>query len=309
MAILLYYWKGQPNFGDAISGYIVSSISKRKVKWIDFRRTFRFVYDKFLYDLRKIKRFKLFRTFKHLFFGGRVVWPHQRVFFSVGSILDFADKHTVVWGSGYREPYSTSYPEYVYSIRGKLSLSLLPKTLQDHYIAIGDPAFLLPLLYSPCVIKSKKLVIVPHFTDYEFFRTRYGDKYTVVNVRSTDVEGIIDIILSAEYVLSSSLHGLIVSHAYGVPALWVKHNYVQSSDFKYLDYFSSVDIRCKKGMVDFDECLRDDDSIDKLFNGHVEYSTVRQSKIREIQYELLRSFPYKIKDSFYDIISPMMCIH
>lgn len=119
MAILLYYWKGQPNFGDVVSGYVVSNISKGKVKWKNPRRTFQGIYDKFLHDVRNIKRFKILRTLKHLLLGG-VVLPYQKVLFAAGSILDFADKHNIVWGSGYREPYSVSYPECVYAIRGKL---------------------------------------------------------------------------------------------------------------------------------------------------------------------------------------------
>lgn len=45
-------------------------------------------------------------------------------------------------------------------------------------------------------------------------------------------------ILSCEYVVSTSLHGLILADAYGVPNQWITLQ--NRSDFKYKDYYSSV---------------------------------------------------------------------
>ena len=53
---------------------------------------------------------------------------------------------------------------------------------------------------------------------------------------------IIDKICSCEFIVSSSLHGLIVSDSYNVPNLWAsfpKDN-INGGLFKYKDYFSSV---------------------------------------------------------------------
>lgn len=67
-----------------------------------------------------------------------------------------------------------------------------------------------------------KVGIVPHFVDYAFFFDNYADKYNIIDVRTNDVEGVIDQINESEYILSSSLHGIIIAHAYGIPALWIK---------------------------------------------------------------------------------------
>jgi hypothetical protein len=40
--------------------------------------------------------------------------------------------------------------------------------------------------------------------------------------------------------VSSSLHGIIVAHAYGVPARWVRWRHDSGDGIKYLDYFQSV---------------------------------------------------------------------
>ena len=51
----------------------------------------------------------------------------------------------------------------------------------------------------------------------------------------------IDKILSCELILSSSLHGLIVSDAYGIPNHWCQIHFKMDDDgFKFRDYFFSV---------------------------------------------------------------------
>jgi hypothetical protein len=44
--------------------------------------------------------------------------------------------------------------------------------------------------------------------------------------------------------VSSSLHGIIIAHSYGIPAAWIAiseiHGSGVSADFKFLDYYSSV---------------------------------------------------------------------
>lgn len=59
-----------------------------------------------------------------------------------------------------------------------------------------------------------------------------------------DIEVIIRKVLACEYVISTSLHGLIIAHAYGIPALWYEYREVEwhGSDVKFFDYFSSVGI-------------------------------------------------------------------
>lgn len=52
----------------------------------------------------------------------------------------------------------------------------------------------------------------------------------------------IDQILSCEMILSSSLHGIIVADAYGVPNLWCKFTDYEApgKGFKFKDYYLSV---------------------------------------------------------------------
>lgn len=56
---------------------------------------------------------------------------------------------------------------------------------------------------------------------------------------TNDWKNFIDEIVSARFVVSSSLHGLILAEAYGVPCVMLKNT--ESSDlFKYKDYYYST---------------------------------------------------------------------
>ena len=65
-------------------------------------------------------------------------------------------------------------------------------------------------------VKNIQIGIVPHFSEVDYFIKQYGLKYTVIDLRTFEVEKVIDEINSCQYVLSSSLHGIIVAHAYHI---------------------------------------------------------------------------------------------
>ena len=106
----------------------------------------------------------------------------------------------------------------------------------------GDPALLLPKLYRPAVGQRRELGLVVHFSD----KPRLAESVrTMKNLRLIDIqdhiESVIDQIVSCEFVASSSLHGIIASHAYGIPAVWVQFRPLPSGDgVKFDDYFLSI---------------------------------------------------------------------
>ncbi len=65
-------------------------------------------------------------------------------------------------------------------------------------------------------------------------------------VRFIDVmeypEKVIGLIDQCEYILSSTLHGLIVADSLGIPNAWIESPDLTGGRFKFDDYYSSLDV-------------------------------------------------------------------
>ena len=286
MKFKVYWWKDEANFGDVASQYLCEKLIGDTVVWASPQTTF---FSEFKRVVRSIllNEGNVFPLFKGY------IPPWRRCLFAIGSILDHANYKTIVWGSGFREFTSKYRHSKILAVRGKLSLDILPSKMDKKNIALGDPALLLPLIYHSQSKKKVKVGIVPHFVDYAFFFDNYADKYNIIDVRTNDVEGVIDQINESEYILSSSLHGIIIAHAYGIPALWIKKGFIKSSEFKFYDYFSTVGISQYKGFENIDEILFSESSICDLFERHSNKSQI-VVPLKSIQEKLLNTFPYPI---------------
>ena len=173
----------------------------------------------------------------------------KKNYLCIGSILgDYEDSKSIVWGAGVMSQNDRikAIPSVVYSVRGKLSR----KKLLDAGIycpeCYGDPALLLSKLYTPNTPpKRYKLGIIPNHIDsreiISLFLSNHPDCLLIEMTNYKEWTSVIDSISSCDYVISSSLHGLIVSDSYGIPNSWVFFsNQILGGRFKYLDYFSSV---------------------------------------------------------------------
>jgi hypothetical protein len=86
--------------------------------------------------------------------------------------------------------------------------------------------------------------------DYIQAKAQYGneDNTLVINLINNDHKAVTRQILSCEQIVSSSLHGVIVAQAYGIPAVWVRFSDKLSGDnVKFDDYFKSVGVDPYKG--------------------------------------------------------------
>ncbi len=169
----------------------------------------------------------------------------------IGSIVDtgFLDKNTIIWGSGsmFGDIKQFGIPNKVLSVRGVLTRKCFLEMGVDCPEIYGDPALLLPMVY-PCKEHKKyKYGLIPHLIDFNLqnvkdFQEKYKDCVKVIDLHEyDDWREIVRQICQCEYVMSSSLHGLIVSDAYNIPNIWIKlSNNVAGGYFKYHDYFSAV---------------------------------------------------------------------
>ena len=166
----------------------------------------------------------------------------------IGSILDNLNRNNaVICGAGFQKESATIKikPAVVVAVRGPLSREILIKNKVECPEVYGDPAILLPLY-----VKKKKqkkqwdVGIIAHYSDKNSLEQlpilASGYSYKVINV-NLPVEKVIDEICSSKFILSSSLHGIIAAHSYGVPATWIKvSENVIGGSFKFNDYAFSV---------------------------------------------------------------------
>lgn len=165
----------------------------------------------------------------------------------IGSIISSADKNTIIWGSGAIDDSLRKDFDFkqICSVRGPLTRKLLLKNGYKCPEIYGDPALLLSKYYRPNVQIKYKLGIIPHYVDLNnpILRSiNNSNDILVINFHEyEDWRNIIDQILSCKFIISSSLHGLILSDSYNKPNIWCKFSdKIYGQDFKYKDYLLSV---------------------------------------------------------------------
>ncbi|MCF7568964.1 polysaccharide pyruvyl transferase family protein [Sabulilitoribacter arenilitoris] len=219
--IRLFWWnetklqgKTKENFGDLLGKYLVEKISKKKVVW------------------SKPNKHSIYNLFKP-------------IYVTIGSILTHVNKNCVVWGSGIiSKEYPIKKAKFL-AVRGPQTRAHL---LQQGYHVpevYGDPALLLPMYYNPKIKKEYEVGIIPHYSDFNKIKPLYKTEkdLLLIDLMTNDIEKTTNKILACKKIVSSSLHGVIVAHAYGIPAVWQKFSEnVFGDDIKYQDYFESVEI-------------------------------------------------------------------
>ncbi len=155
----------------------------------------------------------------------------------------------------------------------------------------------MPLLVKPST-KKYRLGIIPHYIHYsEIVKSIKTSDILVVDLLN-DVEDVIRDITSCEYTVSSSLHGLIVSHSYQIPSIWVdfKSEELAGDNIKFKDYFSSVGINEYNPFVLDIKEINSNDAI-KLIR-EKDHLSLPDKQISIIQKNLLKVFPYKLKPKY-----------
>ena len=170
-------------------------------------------------------------------------------FMMIGSIIeDLINRNSVIWGSGAMyggDMKLPSKPKKVLAVRGPLTREYLLSQGVDCPEVYGDPALLLPYFYAPQVVKKYKLGVIPHYVDFDnecLSELKQDGEVKIIHLSGyEDWRQVIDEICQCEFVVSSSLHGLIISDAYGIPNKWIKlSENINGGYFKYHDYFLSV---------------------------------------------------------------------
>lgn len=286
----LYYWNGHKNFGDVLSAKLIEELSGCKTQLK--------IYTSFSVSLKRFTKALFHLDFIEL---KKIEYPWQTTLYAVGSILKYGNKKSLYWGSGFMKNSESFKGGHILAVRGKYTDKKLQKDGFAGCQIYGDPALLLPLWIKPKQEKKFRLGIIPHWKEVDYFLNNYGNSYKIIDLRTDDIHEIIEEISSCEYILSTSLHGVIVSHAYNIPALWIQKGNIDTDGFKFYDYFSSVGIEVYDGFKDIKAILSTDLEWMSLFNSNLSRSKIQVS-LNNIQIELLKVAPFPLKDKYRNLI-------
>lgn len=182
---------------------------------------------------------------KHLLYK-QSLYNKQTNYLMIGSILTdkFINPNAIVWGSGMlRKKLLKKKPQKVCAVRGPLTRNVLLESGISCPEIYGDPALLIPYYYYPYIQKKYKLGIIPHWSHINsplVKKFKNEEDVKVIDFKNyTDWKSVIKQIVSCEFIVSESLHGLIISEAFNIPNIWITFGDI-GQDFKYEDFFRSV---------------------------------------------------------------------
>lgn len=183
----------------------------------------------------------------------RRVVPGEKKLLAIGSILHRAKDGDIVWGSGLKSDEALdSHPGgdiLVTAVRGPKTLKVLERAGWDtsNIKAMFDPGVLLRHIYADRLAQYDmnqnkrfgKIRIVPHFKDDLVFKRQRPDLIKHFISADGDPLRILESMLGADLVISSSLHGIIFAESLGIPAIWLDSPGGEGH-FKYLDYYEGT---------------------------------------------------------------------
>lgn len=212
---LAAYWSSSSetvlNFGDAINPLVLTHLSGREVVHVS-----------------------------------RVA-PYLRppTLYGIGSILDnLKNPKSVVLGSGFKSQKARlrAHPLAVAVVRGPLTKGLFEQHGVKCPERFCDPGLVVSQLFPHPRKNQGYIGIVPHYADKSIVaRWQLNpERHRIIDIESRP-EDFIAALSECSHIVSSSLHGIIAAHAYGLPAVWMKISAnVVGDGFKFADYLLSV---------------------------------------------------------------------
>lgn len=168
----------------------------------------------------------------------------------IGSIINKAKKDCIVVGSGtaWKDLKLNSGAIYK-SVRGPYTYRAIINSGGNCPEIYGDPALLLPNICK----ESKKeydLGIIPHMKEYSLIKKKYPNHH-IINLNNKNPIEVAKEITKCRKTISSSLHGIIASHAYNIPCAWVKFSdIILGDDTKFKDHYESIGLTAELSTID-----------------------------------------------------------
>lgn len=240
-----YWWNARPNFGDALAPLLLERFA----------------------DIPKVE------------------WgtPCQASVITVGSILEqvplMFDGYVLGTGKLYEDSrvYLYAHQTKVLALRGPLSARFYGSET-----AIGDPGLLADELLNNGVLgypeRTYDLGILPHWRDSKLkLDKRFQGKWSVLTIDpSSPPLEVVRAIGQCKKIVTSSLHGLIVADAFGIPR---RFEYTPALDreggrFKFRDYHQSIGMNLTTGVTQVANFRHVEDRKSELWDAYRELGTV-----------------------------------
>lgn len=222
----------------------------------------------------------------------RELWRRPRII-GVGSLLHLIPNgyRGRIVGSGLIEDQSHPLPHAkIAAVRGELTRHRIGAPVAT---ALGDPGLLVSALATRRPRPTCRLGIVPHFADADDARVAiwaraHAGEVVIIDVTRDPID-VLEAIAGCEYVLSSSLHGLIAADSLGIPNGWVAlSRRVRGGDFKFCDYYSALGTEAEPLQVSGDESVANLISLTRCPPSTVESAKLRlDAVLQELSEDLL----------------------
>ena len=172
----------------------------------------------------------------------------------IGSVLNsMMNEASIISGAGFIAPPSNNdrivAPKSINFVRGPLTRQIFISRGIKCPELYGDPILALPSFYVPNLTDKKvDIVYIPHYVDESIpLQTIFGETEDTVNVVSLHSykhwKDVVDKVVHARLVVTSSLHGTILCEAYKIPYLTIKvSDNLIGGDFKFQDFWMSIGV-------------------------------------------------------------------
>jgi len=256
------YWHGRgglgstTNFGDDLTPFLCRILSGREVEFSDARKKP----------------------------GCQIV--------GAGSLLQWIsrDYDGHIWGTGFIKddvPDPLFPRAKIAAVRGTRTAEKLG--VDPKKTVLGDPGLLAHLLKCSGVKKTHRVGFIPHLIHHKHRIVRELSRRPgihFINIRMLVPRVIVEA-QRCEFIVSSSLHGLVLADSLGIPNRWLwlaDGKGIIGGRFKFDDYYSAFGIR--KNPITLDSRDTNKTIIDKI-------GPYRRPGIEEIKKRLFESFPLR----------------
>lgn len=161
----------------------------------------------------------------------------------VGSVLGSSSARAHVWGAGFISAGAKpdGRPKKIHAVRGPLSREIFLRQGMECPPVYGDPAILLSTILPRENTKEYRFGIIPHYVDkgHPWISEQlacFGAETKIIDIES-GISEVVDQINQCEFIISSSLHGLICADTYSIPNTRISlSTRILGGDFKFRDY-------------------------------------------------------------------------